>query len=110
MTENELERFRDALRGIPTEQLYEIKNSVDAEIKKQYWSDANFSHRDKIDSYIYITVYTDLSYHYDCLGKKAYDRYINDDNAVRIECMTKDLFPEYKVLMQKGELNGQKRV
>ena len=106
----ELERFRDALRGVSPDQLYELKEAVEQEINKPYWSDANFSHRDKIDSYIYITVYTDLSYHYDCLGKKAYDRYINDDNAVRIECMTKDLFPEYKVLMQKGELNGQKRV
>ena len=48
--------------------------------------------------------YEDLTYHYDYLGERAYNEYMKFDRARRIECKTKNLFPEYKVLMSKGEL------
>ena len=103
MTKDQIDGFREALRGLSPEELYELKRKVDEEIEDQYWCDSNFFNREQTDSYIYIVVYADLSYHYDYLGKQAYDRYLRDDDAIRIECKTKHLFPDYKVLMSKGE-------
>lgn len=110
MTKEQIKGFREALKGLSPAELYELKAKVDEEIEDQYWSDENFFHREQSDSYIYIVVYADLSYHYTYLGKKAYDEYMKNDNAIRIECKDKHLFPQYKVLMQKGEFYGQKRV
>ena len=106
MTKEQIEGFREAIKGLSPQELYDLKNKVDEEIQDQYWSDANFFNREQTDSYIYIVVYDDLTYHYDYLGKRAYDRYLKDDNAIRIECKTKHLFPEFKVLMEKGQLNA----
>ena len=104
MTKEQIEGFKLALKSLTTDELYELKEKVDEEIADQYWCDANFFHREEKDSYIYIVVYNDLTYHYDYIGERTYNEYMRNEKAIRIECKTKDLFPEYKVLMAKGEL------
>lgn len=91
------------LKELSIADLYNLKEQLEEQISDKYFEDDNFSHRETIDSYYYAVVYDDLSYHYDCIGKKAYNEYIKDDHAIRIECKTKELFPQWKVLMQKGD-------
>ena len=104
MTKEQIEGFKEALKGLSIEELYELKENVDEQVNDLYFCDENFFRREEKDSYIYIVVYEDLTYHYDYLGERAYNEYMKFDRARRIECKTKNLFPEYKVLMSKGEL------
>jgi len=112
MTKEQIEGFREALKGLSVHELVKLKNDVDEQLEDLYWCDENFYRREKNDSYIYTVVYKDLDVRYFYLGKAAYDRYMKDEDAIRIECKTKDLFPEWKVLMSKGEIefNEQERI
>lgn len=98
------------LQTLSPSDLYDLKKQVEDRIADLYWEDDNFQNREEHDGYIYIIVYNDLTYYFDFIGKRAYNRYLTDKNAIRIECKTKDLFPEYKLLMSKGELNGQEEL
>lgn len=104
MTKEQIEGFKEALAQLSIEELYELKENVDEQVNDLYFCDENFFRREEKDSYIYIVVYEDLTYHYDYLGQRAYNEYMHFERAKRIECKTKDLFPEYKLLMSKGEL------
>ena len=109
MTSEQINAFRLALKSLTAEELTVLRDQVDDEIQEIYWADENFWMREKTDSFIYITRYDDGSYHYDYIGKSAYERYLNDSNAIQLDYKTKDLFPTYGTLMRK-ENYGQKTV
>ena len=104
MTSKQKEAIREYLKTLNGVELKELRDEVDEEIADQYWCDENFWMRNETDSFIYIVVYKDLKYYYHYLGKKAYDKYMEEKDAIRIEYKTKDLFPTYGVLMSRGEL------
>ena len=104
MTKEELIAFRNALAGLSPAELYALREGIDEKIAENYYSDENFSNREKKDDCIYIIVYKDLSCYHDFIGKRAYEKYMHDKDAIRIEAKTKNLFPDYKVLCAKGEL------
>ena len=109
MTKEFLNEFRSLLKNMSANELTELRDQVDDEIQEIYWADENFWMREKTDSFIYITRYDDGSYHYDYIGKNAYERYLNDTNAIQLDYKTKDLFPTYGTLMRK-DIYGQKTV
>lgn len=110
MTEREKRALAKYLNMLDGHELQEVFKAVSSEVEKNYWSDDNFFMRDVTDNYIYITRYADGSYYYDCIGKKAYEKYLHDDNCIRIDYKTKDLRPTYGTLMAKGEIYEQSRV
>lgn len=63
--------------------------------------DESWQTHDKHDEYIYIVHFTDGSYFYDYLGKRAYELYKTDKYATWIERKTKDLKPTYEFLERK---------
>lgn len=109
MTKDFLNEFRSLLKNMSANELAELRDQVDDEIQEIYWADENFWMREKTDSFIYITRYDDGSYYYDYIGKNAYERYLNDTNAIQLDYKTKDLFPTYGTLMRK-ESHEQKTV
>lgn len=90
-----------SIQEMSIQELLALQSDVQDQLAELYWSDENFYNREEKDSYVYIVVYDDLTYHYDYIGERAYREYLKNDNAIRIECKTKTLFPTYKVLMQK---------
>lgn len=60
-----------------------------------------FMLHDFIDNYYYIVYYKDGNYVTDCIGEKAYKKYMDDDDAVRIARKTKELFPKFETLLEK---------
>lgn len=104
MTNEQKEAIKAYLKQLNGEELTELKETVQEEIEDQYFCDENFWMREQTDSYIYITVFNDLTYHYDYLGKRAWELYVTDPRAVRLEYKTKDLFPTYGVLKTRCEL------
>lgn len=104
MTNDQKDAIKAYLKQLNGKELNELRQAVEEEIEDQWWCDENFWMRETIDSYIYITIFDDLTYHYDYLGSRAYERYMSDPRAVRIEYKTKDLFPTYGTLMARSEL------
>lgn len=104
MTNGQKEAIRQYLSQLSVDELYELKTNVDEQIEDLYFCDENFFRRTQTDSYIYAVVYEDCSYHYYYLGERAYNEYMGNRYAKRIEYKTKDLFPTYGVLMSRGEL------
>lgn len=102
MNGREKRAIANYLKMLDGQELQEILSQVNEEIEQQYWSDDNFFIRDCTDDYIYITKYRDGSFHYDCIGKKAYEKYLLDENCIEVGYKTKDLFPTYGTLMIKG--------
>lgn len=106
MTNNEVLAYLKTLNG---KQLADLKNEVEQQMDYLYYLDENFWMRDKIDNYLYVIYYIDGSYYTDCIGKRAYERYMGDPNAFKICYKTKDLFPTYGTLLVK-ESYGQDTV
>lgn len=104
MTNEQKEAIRQYLSQLSVDELYDLKKDVDEQIEDLYFCDENFFRRTQTDSYIYAVVYEDCSYHYYYLGERAYNEYMGNRYAKRVEYKTKDLFPTYGVLMSRGEL------
>ena len=83
-------------------ELEQIKAMIDDQIMKIYNLKENFYLHDKTDDYIYRIVYADGHIYYDCIGKRAYEKFTLDSDAVRIERKTKDLFPTVELLLEKA--------
>ncbi len=81
--------------------LDEIKNYVDEQMQLNLNKKENFMYRDYIDNVLFAIYFKDGSRSVQCKGNKAYEIYINDDNAIRIESYTKDLFPTRELLLEK---------
>lgn len=101
MTEKELSEIKKYLKTLSGAELEEVKKAVEQEEEDQIMKDENFMFRDFIDDYFYMIYYKDGSFHYDYIGKRAYKKYMEDPNAIRIGYKTKDLFPTYGTLLVK---------
>ena len=95
----EIEKLLDNITSAAM--LEKIKEYANNRIADNYDLIENFMFHDKIDSYIYEIKYNDGNKYVDYIGKRAYDKYMNDDNAISIYRKTKDLFPTYELLLQK---------
>lgn len=82
-------------------QLNEIKKYIDEQIETQLDKRENFMFRDYIDEYLYVIYFSDGSRDIQCKGNKAYNIFINDSSAIRMETRTKELYPKYELLMTK---------
>lgn len=79
----------------------QIKELIEDNIRENYYLKDNFKFHDKLDSYFYITTFANGEYHLDTTGKRGYERFIENEDAIKLERKTKDLFPTYEVLMTK---------
>lgn len=102
MTEREKKALASYLMMLDGHELQEVMKAVSKETEKKFWAKDNFFMREVTDDYIYITRYKDGSYYYDYLGKKAYEKFIYDENCIRIDYKTKTLRPKFGTLMAKG--------
>ena len=101
MTQAQIYSFRQNISAYSGTDLTDLKKMIDEKIQEDYNRKENFMLHDRTDDYIYIVHYDDGSYHFWCKGADAYERYINDPEAVRISRKTKDLFPVYEDLIRK---------
>lgn len=101
MTQQEIVAFNESILHFRGTDLHELKRLIEQKIQEEYDLPENFMHHDKVDDYIYIVEYFDGSYHYDCIGKRSYEEYIGNVNAVRIRRKTKELYPTYETLLEK---------
>lgn len=60
-----------------------------------------FMLHEEIDNFFYYVYYKDGSRHMEYIGRKAYLKYVENDDAVKIERKTKDLFPTFELLAEK---------
>lgn len=81
--------------------LDEIKKYIDEQIETQLDKRENFMFRDYVDEYLYVIYFKDGSRDIQCKGNKAYDIFIKDSSAIRMETRTKELYPKYELLMEK---------
>lgn len=99
MTKIEANRMATKIGLMPLEDLALIKLMI-AE-QENNLKDDNWKKHTWIDDYYYIIHYEDGKVHYDYIGSRAYDKYINDDRAEWIERKDKTLFPTYEFLERK---------
>lgn len=81
--------------------LDEIKKYIDEQIETMLDKRENFMFRDYVDDVFFAIYFKDGSRDLQCKGMKAYEIFINDDTAIRIETRTKELKPRNEVLMIK---------
>lgn len=60
-----------------------------------------FMLHEEVDDYFYVTFYKDGSHHIDVIGSRSYEKFVNDDDCIRIERKTKNLFPTVEILLTK---------
>ena len=101
MTQEQVFAFKESILNYRGTDLHELKKLIDKKIEEEYHLPENFMLHDCVDEYIYIVDYMDGSYHYDCIGKRAYEEYINNIEAIRIRRKTKRLSPTYETLLVK---------
>ena len=82
-------------------ELQELKENFDNRYDELRHQDRNFMIQDFVGDYVYIVQKDDGEQCYFCKGKKAYDFY--KDYGIRLIRKSKDLFPTYKTLMEKGK-------
>lgn len=61
----------------------------------------NFMYHDKIDNYIYVIKYSDEHLFYDYIGKRTYEKYLLDKDAIEIQRWSKDVYPTKELLLSK---------
>lgn len=96
MTQTEI---RDYIASLDGSQLEALRRAIVQQEQEVY--EKSFYLHEHTDGYIYIIHYRDGSEYMDYLGKRAYDRYISEPDAISIERKTKDLFPVYEQLLSK---------
>ena len=101
MTQEQIFAFNESILHFTGTDLLKLKELIDQKIQEEYDKPQNFMHHDKVDDYIYIIDYIDGSYHYDCIGRRSYEEYISNIEAVRIRRKTKSLYPAYETLLEK---------
>lgn len=96
------ERIKKALEQVELYDTLEAVNELIEECKcRNYYKDENFKYRDQVDYYLYQVEYEDGRKSLFCKGRQAWDRFTFCDDAVRVVQLTKDLYPEKKVLITK---------
>lgn len=101
MTYEQVYAFNESILAYKGADLALLKKLIERRMQDEYDDPANFMFHDRIDDYIYIVDYMDGSYHYDYIGKRSYNEYINNADAVRIRRKTKSLSPVYETLLEK---------
>ena len=95
----QIKKLLDTITSAET--LERIKEYANNRIIENYDLVENFMYHDKIDSYIYEIRYDNGKKYVDYIGQRAYEKYIDDENAISIYRKTKDLFPTYELLLEK---------
>lgn len=101
MTEQQVYAFTQNIAQFQGADLKELRKLIEEKIQEDYDRKENFLLHEKSDDYIYIVDYIDDSYHYQYIGKEAYEEYLNNAGAYRIRRKTKDLFPVFETLLEK---------
>ena len=102
MTQAEVLSFTQSFERLASQDLIKLKEQIDRQLEEIYERKENFYLHEKIDDYIYIVHYLDGHTHMDYIGARSYNEYISNEDAIKIERKTKDLFPTYETLMEKG--------
>ena len=84
-------------------ELMHLRELIDKEMQNQYDNIDNFMYHDTIDEYLYVWSRTDGTTGVDCIGERAYRRFMDDPLAYEIGRETKDLFPTYETLLVKEQ-------
>ena len=84
-------------------ELMQLKELIDKEMQNQYDNIDNFMYHDSVDEYLYVWSRTDGTTGVDCIGERAYKRFMNDPLAYEIGRQTKNLFPTYETLIVKEQ-------
>ena len=101
MTQEQIFAFNESILTYKGTDLHELKKLIEQKIQEEYDQPENFMYHDCIDEFIYIVDYMDGSYHYDYIGKRSYEEYINNVDAIRIRRKTKHYPPAYETLLEK---------
>ena len=62
----------------------------------------HFKFHNVSDDYIYQVYFDDETSYRDYIGSRAYEKFMNSSNAVKIVRYTKELKPKYELLMNKA--------
>lgn len=108
MTKEQELAFYRSIQFLDGYDLLALKKMVEDQIEYAKHLKENFYLNELTDDFIYIVWYMDGSYHYMFKGAEAYNEYIGNQRATKLERKTKDLFPKFELLMEKG--NGKERV
>ena len=66
----------------------------------------NFMYNEFRDEYIYVLIYRNGDKGYEQTGQKAYKKYSESSDIVRLDRKTKDLRPKWETLLEKGNYNA----
>ena len=91
----------DYIQTLDGFQLEELRRYIEKQEQVVYDRRENFHLHERVDQFIYVIEYADGHLFYDCIGKRAYEKYLKDEDAIRIGRKTKSLFPTYDKLMEK---------
>lgn len=66
----------------------------------------NFMYNEFRDDYIYVLIYRNGDKGYEQTGQKAYKKYSESSDIIRLDRKTKDLRPKWETLLEKGNCNA----
>ena len=84
-------------------ELMQLKELIDKEMQNQYDNIDNFMYHDTVDEYLYVFFRIDGTRYIECIGERAYKRFMDDPLAFEIGRQTKNLFPVYETLLVKEQ-------
>lgn len=102
MTNTEVLSFAQQFQKLTSKDLISLKEQIDKQLEEIYDRTENFYLHEEKDDYIYIVHYLDGHTHIDYIGAKSYEEYMSHADAIKLERKTKNLFPKYETLMEKG--------
>lgn len=108
MTKEQQNAFYRAMQFLNGHDLLALKDMVEDQIQYAKHLKENFYLNDTTDDYIYIVHYRNGKFHYVFKGADAYNEYMNNEKAWKLERKSKALFPTYESLMEKT--NGKEKV
>lgn len=101
MTKEQTTVFYRSIQFLNGHDLLALKKMVEDQIEYARHLKENFYLNEQTDDYIYIVRYNDGSFHYVFKGAEAYNEYIGNQRAIKLERKTKDLFPKFEILMER---------
>lgn len=108
MTKEQQNAFYRAMQFLNGHDLLALKEMVEDQIQYAKHLKENFYLNNTADDYIYIVHYRNGKYHYVFKGAEAYNEYMGNDKAWKLERKSKELFPTYESLLEKNY--GKERV
>ena len=96
------------LRGFNTFQLLDIQKYIDGLLDEKYNDPDAFMTHTTVDNYFYMIEYENGETMLDCIGKRQYERFLNDSSAIRIYRREKwvngKIMGEPELLIDKTEI------